>query len=221
MFMAPEIQAIRERDPAPRSTVEIVLASPGLHALTMHRGAHWLWRRGSTLPGRLVSHLSRFLTGIEIHPGATIGQGVMIDHGMGVVIGETAVVGNDSSIFQGVTLGGTGKQGGKRHPTLGNRVVVGVGASVLGAIVVGDGAKIGAGSVVLKDLPPGATAVGIPARIVTRRPLEAVETRRVEQLPDPVRDTMLALVQRIEELEEKVHSMESSAKDCPDPGPVR
>ncbi|MBA3414498.1 MAG: serine O-acetyltransferase [Chloroflexia bacterium] len=217
MFMAPEIRAIRERDPAARTTAEIVLASPGLHALAVHRVARGLWQRGYKLPGRLLSHLGRFLTGIEIHPGATLGRGVMIDHGMGVVIGETAVVGDDCSIFQGVTLGGTGKQGGKRHPTLGNRVVVGVGASVLGDILVGDGARIGAGSVVLKDVPPGATAVGIPGRVVTRRPTVDGEGRRVVQMPDPDRDTMLALVQRIEELEEKVHQLDADHADRTDP----
>ena len=217
MFMAPEIRAIRERDPAARTIGEIVLASPGLHALAVHKGASWLWGRGYKLPGRLLSHLGRFLTGVEIHPGATVGRGVMIDHGMGVVIGETAVVGDDCSIFQGVTLGGTGKQGGKRHPTLGNRVVVGVGSSVLGDIVVGDGARIGAGSVVLKDVPPGATAVGIPARVVTRRPPRDGETRRVVQMPDPDRDTMLALLQRIEELEETVHRLDADHADLPDP----
>ena len=217
MFMAPEIRAIRERDPAARTTAEIVLASPGLHALAVHRVARGLWQRGYKLPGRLLSHLGRFLTGIEIHPGATLGRGVMIDHGMGVVIGETAVVGDDCSIFQGVTFGGTGKQGGKRHPTLGNRVVVGVGASVLGDILVGDGARIGAGSVVLKDVPPGATAVGIPGRVVTRRPTVDGEGRRVVQMPDPDRDTMLALVQRIEELEEKVHQLDADHADRTDP----
>jgi serine O-acetyltransferase len=217
MIMAPEIRAIRERDPAARTTAEIVLASPGLHALAIHRAAHGLWGRGHKLPGRLLSHLGRFLTGIEIHPGASVGRGVMIDHGMGVVIGETAVVGDDCSLFQGVTLGGTGKQGGKRHPTLGSRVVVGVGASILGDIFIGDGARIGAGSVVLKDVPPGATAVGIPGRVVTRRAAADSAGRRVVQMPDPDRDTMLALVQRIEELEEKVHQLEADHADRPDP----
>ena len=217
MIMAPEIRAIRERDPAARTTAEIVLASPGLHALAIHHAAHGLWGRGHKLPGRLLSHLGRFLTGIEIHPGASVGRGVMIDHGMGVVIGETAVVGDDCSLFQGVTLGGTGKQGGKRHPTLGSRVVVGVGASILGDILVGDGARIGAGSVVLKDVPPGATAVGIPGRVVTRRAAADSAGRRVVQMPDPDRDTMLALVQRIEELEEKVHQLEADHADRPDP----
>jgi serine O-acetyltransferase len=196
-----EIQAIRERDPAARTTAEIVLASPGLHALALHRASHGLWRRGYKLPGRLLSHLARFLTGVEIHPGAVIGRGVMIDHGMGVVVGETAVIGDDSTLFQGVTLGGTGKQGGKRHPTLESGVIVGVGASVLGAITIGEGAKIGAGSVVLKDMPPHATAVGIPARVVSWRDPDSGELRRTEKLPDPDRDTMIALVQRIEELE--------------------
>lgn len=208
MVMGPEIRAIRERDPAARSTLEIALVSSGLHALAIHRAANWLWRRGLRLPGRMVSQAGRFLTGIEIHPGATIGRGVMIDHGMGVVVGETAIVGDDCNIFQGVTLGGTGKESGKRHPTLERGVTVGVGASVLGAITIGEGSKIGAGSVVLRDMPPHATAVGIPARVVSWRDPSSGEMRRVEKLPDPDRDTMLSLVQRIEELEEKVRSLQ-------------
>jgi serine O-acetyltransferase len=217
-FMAREIQAIRERDPAARTTLEIVLASPGLHALAFHRLSHGLWTRGFKLPGRLVSHLARFLTGVEIHPGATIGRGVMIDHGMGVVVGETAEIGDDSTLFQGVTLGGTGKQTGKRHPTLEAGVTVGVGASVLGAITIGAGAKIGAGSVVLKDMPPHATAVGIPARIVSWRDPSSGELRRTEKLPDPDRDTMMALVQRIEELDSQVRRLRSEVEaGCGDP----
>lgn len=211
-LMDREIQAIRERDPAARTTLEIVLASPGLHALAVHRLAHWLWIRGLKLAGRLVSHLGRFLTGVEIHPGATIGRGVMIDHGMGVVVGETAVVGDDSTLFQGVTLGGTGKQTGKRHPTLAPRVTVGVGASVLGAITIGEGSKIGAGSVVLNDMPPHATAVGIPARVVSWRDPDSGELRRREKLPDPDRDTMLSLVQRIEELEDQMRRIRSEVE---------
>lgn len=213
MFMSAEIRAIRERDPAARTTLEIVLTSPGLHALAIHRLAHRLWAGGFKLVGRLVSHLGRFLTGVEIHPGATIGSGVMIDHGMGVVIGETAIVGDNCSIFQGVTLGGTGKQSGKRHPTLGHAVVVGVGASVLGDILIGAGAKIGAGSVVLKDVPPGATAVGIPARIASWRDPGTGEMRRVERLPDPEGDAILLLTQRIEELEERVRAMQAERVD--------
>ncbi len=216
MFMSREIQAIRDRDPAARTTLEIVLASPGLHALAIHRAANALWRRGFKLPGRLVSHLGRFLTGIEIHPGATIGRGVMIDHGMGVVVGETAVVGDDSTLFQGVTLGGTGKETGKRHPTLDKGVTVGVGASILGAITIGEGSKVGAGSVVLRDMPPHATAVGIPARVVSWRDPESGEMRRVEKLPDPDRDTMLSLVQRIEELEEQVRRVRAELAEHSD-----
>jgi len=211
MFMGPEIQAVKERDPAARSTFEIALVSSGIHALAIHRGANWLWRKGLRLPGRVLSQAGRFLTGIEIHPGATVGRGVMIDHGMGVVIGETAVVGDDCNIFQGVTLGGTGKETGKRHPTLERGVTVGVGASVLGAITIGEGSKIGAGSVVLRDMPPHATAVGIPARIVSWRDPHSGELRRVEKLPDPDRDTMLSLVQRIEELEEQMRALRHEA----------
>jgi len=221
MLMRDEIRAIRECDPAARTTLEVVLASPGLHALALHRLASFLWRRGIKLPGRLVSHVARFLTGIEIHPGATIGRGVFIDHGMGVVIGETAVVGDRSTLYQGVTLGGTGKERGKRHPTLARDVTVGVGASVLGAITIGEGAKIGAGSVVLRDVPAHATAVGIPARAVSWRDPASGELRRVEHLPDPDRDTMLSLVQRIEELEGKMRAMEAAGADRYDPDPVR
>lgn len=209
MFMKREIQAIKERDPAARSTLEIVLVSSGLHAIAIHRAANWLWRHHLRLPGRVLSQAGRFLTGIEIHPGATIGRGVMIDHGMGVVVGETAIVGDDCNIFQGVTLGGTGKETGKRHPTLERGVTVGVGASVLGAITIGEGSKVGAGSVVLRDMPPHATAVGIPARVVSWRDPHSGEMRRVEKLPDPDRDTMISLVQRIEELEEKVRSLQT------------
>jgi serine O-acetyltransferase len=213
MFMGPEIKAIKERDPASRSTFEIVLVSSGLHALAIHRVANWLWRHGFRLPGRILSQIGRFLTGIEIHPGATIGRGVMIDHGMGVVVGETTIVGDDCSIFQGVTLGGTGKETGKRHPTLERGVTVGVGASVLGAITIGEGSKVGAGSVVLRDMPPHATAVGIPARVVSWRDPQSGELRRVEKLPDPDRDTMLSLLQRIEELEVQVQALRAEQSE--------
>ncbi|GIW04589.1 MAG: serine acetyltransferase [Thermomicrobiales bacterium] len=210
MFLSENIQAIRERDPAARSTLEIILCYPGLHALILHRLASWLWRHRLRLAGRCISHLSRFLTGIEIHPGATIGRRVFIDHGMGVVIGETAVVGDDCTLYQGVTLGGTGKQRGKRHPTLGNGVVVGVGAKILGAVTIGDGAKIGAGAVVLRDVPPHTTAVGVPARAVAWTDPESGETRRVEHLPDPQRDALLALIQRVEELEQQVRDLQAA-----------
>jgi serine O-acetyltransferase len=210
MSLAEEIQAIRQRDPAARSNLEVLLAYPGLHAIGLHRVANWLRGHGLPLLARIVSHLNRFLTGIEIHPGATIGRRVFIDHGMGVVIGETAVVGDDVTLYQGVTLGGTGKQKGKRHPTIGNGVVVGVGAKVLGAVTVGEGAKIGGGAVVTRDVPPHTTAVGVPAKAVAWTDPVSGETQRLESLPDPQQDTILALIQRIEELELKVRGLEAA-----------
>jgi serine O-acetyltransferase len=210
MSLAEEIQAIRHRDPAARSNLEVLLAYPGLHAIAIHRFAHWLRRHRLPLLARVVSHLNRFLTGIEIHPGATIGRRVFIDHGMGVVIGETSVVGDDVTLYQGVTLGGTGKEKGKRHPTIGNGVVVGVGAKVLGAVTVGDGAKIGGGAVVTRDVPPHTTAVGVPARAVAWTDPISGETQRLESLPDPQQDTIIALIQRIEDLESKVRDLEAA-----------
>jgi serine O-acetyltransferase len=162
-----DIQCILDRDPAARSTWEVITCYPGLHALVMHRMAHWLWRHGMRWLGRFISQFSRWLTGIEIHPGAQIGQRVFIDHGMGVVIGETAEIGDGCTIYQGVTLGGTSLyKGTKRHPTLGKNVVVSAGAKVLGGFTVGDDAKIGSNAVVIKPVPAGSTAVGIPARII-------------------------------------------------------
>ncbi len=162
-----DIQCILDRDPAARSKWEVLTCYPGLHALVLHRLAHWFWQRGLRWLGRFTSHFSRWLTGIEIHPGATIGDGVFIDHGMGVVIGETAEIGDGCTIYQGVTLGGTSLyKGTKRHPTLGRNVVVSAGAKVLGGFTVGDGAKVGSNAVVIKPVPAGATAVGIPARII-------------------------------------------------------
>jgi serine O-acetyltransferase len=158
--------------------------------------------------------VNRALTGIEIHPGARIGRGVFIDHGMGVVIGETASIGDDVTMYQGVTLGGTGKQRGKRHPTVERNAVIGVGASVLGAVTIGEGARVGAGSVVLKDVPAHTTAVGLPARAVSWRDPESGEMRRLEHLPDPDRDTMIAMLQRIEELESRVRELECERADC-------
>lgn len=161
-----DIAVVFERDPAARSTWEILTTYPGVHALIIHRFSHWLWKIGLKWLARFSSHLGRWLTGIEIHPGASIGRRVFIDHGMGVVIGETAEIGDDSTLYHGVTLGGTTWKKGKRHPTLGKGVVIGAGAKVLGPINIGDGAKIGSNAVVVKDVPPGATAVGIPARIL-------------------------------------------------------
>src|SRR5215211_7533704 len=203
MSFAEEIQAIRQRDPAARSNLEVLLAYPGLHAIGLHRAAYWLRGHGLPLLARIVSHINRFLTGIEIHPGATIGRRLFIDHGMGVVIGETAVIGDDCTLYQGVTLGGTGKQRGKRHPTLGDDVVVGVGAKILGAVTIGGGA------VVLRDVPPHTTAVGVPARAVAWTDPHSGETRPLESLPDPQRDALMALIQRVEELEHQVRMLQS------------
>ena len=165
-LMREDIACVFERDPAARTTWEVLTCYPGLHALTLHRGAHWLWSQRLRWMARFLSHLTRWLTGIEIHPGATIGRRVFIDHGMGVVIGETAVINDDCTLYHGVTLGGTSWNKGKRHPTLESGVVIGAGAKVLGPIIVGKGAKIGSNAVVVRDVPPGAVAVGIPARIV-------------------------------------------------------
>ena len=164
-----EIAVVFERDPAARNAWEVVTCYPGLHALLIHRLAHWLWRKRLRWLARMLSHIGRFLTGIEIHPGAHIGRRFFIDHGMGVVIGETAEVGDDCTLYHGVTLGGTSWNKGKRHPTLGNGVVLGAGAKVLGPITVGDRARVGSNAVVVKDVPPGATAIGIPARILAEQ----------------------------------------------------
>ena len=161
-----DIASVFERDPAARSTWEVVTCYPGFHALVLHRFAHWVWLHGLKWPARFTSHMTRWLTGIEIHPGATIGRRFFIDHGMGVVIGETAQIGNDVTLYHGVTLGGTSWNKGKRHPTLEDGVVVGAGAKILGPITVGEGARVGSNAVVVKDVPAGATAVGIPARII-------------------------------------------------------
>jgi serine O-acetyltransferase len=212
-----DIQTIRERDPAARSTLEILLAYPGLHAVLIYRVANRLWRDNHLTTARVLSHIGRFLTGIEIHPGATIGRRFFIDHGMGVVIGETAIVGDNVTLYQGVTLGGTGKERGKRHPTLGDDIIVGVGAKILGAITIGDGARIGGGSVVLKDVPPHTTAVGVPARAVAWTDPRSGRTERRENLPDPTRETMRVLADRIDELEQRLRQMEAAhgAVDLP------
>lgn len=207
MTIREEIRAIQSRDPAARSAVEVILTYPGFHAIQFHRLAHRLYVRKLFLSARLVSHLARFLTGIEIHPGARIGERVFIDHGMGVVIGETAIVGDDCTLYQGVTLGGTGKARGKRHPTLESKVTVGVGAKVLGDVIIGQGARIGGGAVVLRDVPAHTTAVGIPARTVGWTDPNSGESRRVETMPDPQRDALVAITQRIEELEDETRKL--------------
>lgn len=204
-----DVQAVFERDPAARHLLEVLLCYPGFHAVQLHRIAHFLWRKRLRLAARLLAHLSRFLTGVEIHPGAKIGHGFFIDHGMGVVIGETAEIGDNVTMYQGAVLGGRGTAKGKRHPTIGNHVVIAAGAKVLGSFTVGDHAKIGAGAVVLKDVPPHATVVGVPGRIVRER------GRKVEQvdldhadLPDPIERAMRAMEARIIQLEEHVRALE-------------
>lgn len=203
-----DFKIIFERDPAARNGFEVLFCYPGLHALWSHRFAHWLHKIGIPFIPRLISHLSRFLTGIEIHPGAQIGRGVFIDHGMGVVIGETAIVGNYALIYQNVTLGGTGKESGKRHPTLGENVVIGTGAKVLGNIELGNNVRVGAGSVVLRDVPADCTVVGIPGRIVHRSG-ERVEPLEHGRLPDSEAQAIRALVDRIETLEQQLQSVQT------------
>jgi serine O-acetyltransferase len=210
-----EIQAIKERDPAARNYLEILLFYPGLHALGLHRIAHALYRRGWFTSARFVSHLSRFLTGIEIHPGARIGRRVFIDHGMGVVIGETSEVGDDCLIYKGVVLGGTTLEKKKRHPTLGSRVVVGSNAIILGAITVGDGARIGSGSVVVRPVAPNTTVVGVPARVVeSLTPTEKAELDFEHgNLPDPLSDVVKMILQLQTKLDERVKRLERLSEE--------
>ncbi len=206
MFIAEEIKAIMERDPAATNVIEALLY-PSLHAILFHRLAHKLYLMKVPVLPRFINQLSRFLTGIDIHPGAKIGKGLFIDHGTGVVIGETAEVGNNVTLYQGVTLGGTGKQRGKRHPTVEDNAFIGVGAKVLGAITIGEGARIGGGSVVLKDVPPHTTAVGVPARVVATRTGPKDENKRVENLPDPEGDMINALQEKSAELEGRLRRL--------------
>ncbi|HEX7055159.1 MAG TPA: serine O-acetyltransferase [Burkholderiales bacterium] len=213
-----DIACILERDPAARSTWEILTCYPGLHAIWIHRLSHWLWTHGLRWLGRLTSHIGRFLTGIEIHPAAKIGSCVFIDHGMGVVIGETAEVGDGCTIYQGVTLGGTTLyRGTKRHPTLGANVVVGAGAKILGGFTVGDGARIGSNAVVVKEVPAGATVVGIPGRIVEGA--EAKEAARfaayavVQEQTDPYAKAIQQLVEHSQELERSLRALERKVAD--------
>ncbi|MEA5570248.1 serine O-acetyltransferase [Calothrix sp. UHCC 0171] len=206
-----DFRIIFERDPAARNWLEVLFCYPGLQALLFHRIAHQLYKVGIPFIPRFISHIARFLTGIEIHPGATIGHGVFIDHGMGVVIGETAIVGDYALIYQGVTLGGTGKESGKRHPTLGKNVVVGTGAKVLGNIEIGNDVRIGAGSVVLRDVPSDCTVVGIPGRIVFRSGVR-VNPLEHASLPDAEAQAIRALVDRIEQLEEQINQLQNLQK---------
>ncbi|WMT43614.1 serine O-acetyltransferase [Paenibacillus sp. D2_2] len=206
-----DIEAVFENDPAARGWFEVVFTYSGLHAIWSHRIAHSFYRHRWFTAARTVSQISRFFTGIEIHPGATIGKRLFIDHGMGVVIGETCEIGDDVVIYQGVTLGGSGKEKGKRHPTIGNNVVIGSGAKVLGSFKVGDQANIGANSVVLKEVPPGSTVVGIPGKVV-RQDGKRLD-RLNHQLPDPMVDSMRAMQQEIEQLRAEIKTLRQSMPD--------
>lgn len=196
-----DVRAVFEHDPAAKNVLEILFAYPGFHARQFHRVAHTLWKWHVPFFPRMISHIGRFFTGIEIHPGAEIGEGFFIDHGMGVVIGETSVIGDNVLLYQGVTLGGTSLQKKKRHPTLGNNVVIGSGAKLIGAITIGDNVKVGSGSVVVSSVPPNATVVGVPGRVVEiRNP----DNDTVEKLPDPVWEKIEALEKRVAQLENKI-----------------
>jgi serine O-acetyltransferase len=201
-----QIDTIFREDPAAKSVIEIVLCYPGFHAILLHRFSHWLYVAGIPLIPRVISQIGRFFTGIEIHPGATIGRRIFIDHGMGVVIGETTEIGDDVLIYQNVTLGGTGKEKGKRHPTIGSNVVIGTGAKVLGGIAVGDNVKIGAGSVVVKPVPDNSTVVGIPGRVVRMRS-ESCDQLEHGKLPDPEGQALDELRSRVDDLEKTLREL--------------
>ncbi|MBZ5696410.1 MAG: serine O-acetyltransferase [Acidobacteriia bacterium] len=205
--MREDVRSILDHDPAARSVLEVLLCYSGLHALWFHRCNHWLWKHNFRLLARWLSQVARLLTAIEIHPGAQIGRRLFIDHGMGVVIGETSVIGDDVTLYQGVTLGGTGKEKGKRHPTLGNGVVIGAGARVLGNIRVGDNSRVGAGSVVLRDVPDNSTIVGVPGHIVLRSGQRVVITDP-KQIHDPLSAALSAVATQVKDLRERVRKLE-------------
>ena len=212
--MRRDIRTVLERDPAARSSLEVLLCYPGVHAIWHHRLAHWLWRRGWLTAARFVSHLSRFVTGVEIHPAARLGDGLFIDHGMGVVIGETAEIGENVTLLQGVTLGGTSLKREKRHPTLGDNVVVGAGAKILGAFTIGAGSRIGAGSVVVREVPENSVVVGVPGRVTYRdgqRVKGQIDLDQVN-LPDPLARTVENLLDRIHALEVEVEELKQGLK---------
>jgi serine O-acetyltransferase len=199
-----EINIIFERDPAAQSVLEILFCYPGFHAVRFHRAAHWLWERGLRFPARLLSHVARFLTGIEIHPGATIGEGFFIDHGMGVVIGETAEIGKNVTLYHGVTLGGTSWKKGKRHPTIEDNVIIGANAAILGPIRIGENSKIGSGSVVNKEVPSHSTVVGIPGRVVFREGNVYQDPTGVAGTPDPEGKALRCLTDQVKALEQRL-----------------
>ncbi|RMH09516.1 MAG: serine O-acetyltransferase [Nitrospirae bacterium] len=205
-----DLRAVFDRDPAARTTLEVFLTYAGFQAIMAHRMAHAVWKAGFPLLARLISQFARWLTGVEIHPGARIGKGFFIDHGMGVVIGETTEIGDYVTLFQGVTLGGTGKERGKRHPTLGNHVVVGTGAKILGAIRIGDNVKIGANSVVLRSVPPNSTVIGIPGRVIKTQGVRIPEaTMDHTNIPDPIAERFEAMERELIELRKRLENQES------------
>ena len=208
--MREDVRSIRERDPAAKSIIEVLLCYSGLHAIWFHRINHWLWVHDWRLLARWLSQVARLLTAIEIHPGAEVGRRVFIDHGMGVVIGETSIVGDDVTLYQGVTLGGTGKEQGKRHPTIGANAVIGAGARVLGNIRVGDNSRVGAGSVVLRDVPDNSTIVGVPGHIVLRRGQRVVITDP-KQIHDPLSAALTEIAAQVENLRKRVEELEGGA----------
>ena len=205
--MKEDIQTVFRKDPAARNIIEVLLCYPGLHAIWFHRISHYFWTHGAKTFGRFLSQLTRFLTGIEIHPGAKIGRRFFIDHGMGVVIGETSEIGNDVLLYQGVVLGGTSLEKKKRHPTIKDNVVIGAGAIVLGAIEIGEGVKIGAGSVVIKDVPDGSTVVGVPGRVAGSHPIKTVDLDH-GQLPDPLAKALSIIIEEQEKLAERISVLE-------------
>lgn len=212
-----DIHAALERDPAARNALEVVVCYPGLHALYIHRIARWFWARNLKTFGRFISHIGRFFTGVEIHPGARIGPGLFIDHGIGVVIGETSEIGEDVTIYQGVTLGGTSLEKKKRHPTIGNRVVIGAGATILGAITVGDNSRIGSGSVVVKEVPPNSLVVGVPGQVIYRDGKRVSRTIDLEmtEMPDPVEKAIRCVLERLRELEKEVETLKRDSASSP------
>ena len=204
-----DFNAVFERDPAARSSVEVIFAYPGFHAIFLHRISHWFWNNHLTFLARFLSHISRFLTGIEIHPGARIGKGFFIDHGMGVVIGETSEIGDNVTIYHGVTLGGTSFSRGKRHPTIESNVTIGAGAKILGPLTVGSNSKIGANSVVIVDVPPSSTVVGVPGKTVLKEEFPVYPDLEHNKLPDPEERAIQSLIEQVKELEKRINSLEN------------
>ena len=213
--MRDDISWILQNDPAAKSSLEVVLCYSGLHALWFYRLNHWFWNHGMRLVARFLSQFARWLTGIEIHPGAEIGKRLFIDHGMGVVVGETTIIGDEVTIYQGVTLGGTGKEQGKRHPTIGNGVVIGAGARVLGNIEIGHNSRIGAGSVVLRSIPDDSTVVGVPGHIIFRNGKRVVITDP-KQITDPLSEALSVVATQVKELQKRVHELEGTVAEVGD-----